>query len=83
MNRGVAATQATPQKLRLHIPACDGSNIHQANHGYIIWAAVCYPIPYPQNQHRIVISTKKNTISCVFQKKAVTLWADLLKTLRY
>ena len=31
MNRGVAATQATPQKLRMHIPACDGSNIHQAN----------------------------------------------------
>ena len=46
-------------------------------------ASLCYPIPYPQNQHRIVISTKKNTISCVFQKKAVTLWADLLKTLRY
>ena len=25
MNGGVAATQATPQKLRMHIPACDGS----------------------------------------------------------
>ena len=46
-------------------------------------ASLCYPIPYPQNLHRIEISTKKHTISCVFQKKAVTLWADLLKTLRY
>lgn len=70
MNRGVAATQATPQKLRLHIPACDGSNIHQANHGYIIWAAVCYPIPYPQNQHRIVISTKKKYYFLCISKKS-------------
>ena len=46
-------------------------------------ASLCYPIPYPQNLHRIEISTKKHTISCVFQKKAVTLWADLLKTLMY
>ena len=46
-------------------------------------ASLCYPRHYQQYHHRIVKKKKKNTISCVFQKKAVTLWADLLKTLRY
>lgn len=43
MNRGVAATQATPQKLRMHIPAMEVISIKQI-YDYIIWAAVLMAI---------------------------------------
>lgn len=39
MNRGVAATQAKLQKLRMHIPAMEVISIKQI-YDYIIWAAV-------------------------------------------